>query len=166
MRIRLYFSWSVIICRCFLQDENLTEFEWALFGGNWGAPLVLPKTTLWCFDNEDQTSLSKCETNTTTIKAILLASKLLGVVGLIDDQEGDVDLTDRSSLSQRYVSQKGTYQNSFSLLDSTSSMESRKIDKVLLGGPYHTKAPSNTSIVQYPSIPGIMTRGFSYLWVS
>lgn len=146
-----------------LQEEPLPEFQWAIWAGNWGAPLTMPKISLWCFDGPDQTSLSHCPTNTTTVKAILLAAKLLGVVGLIDNQEGNP----HSKLSGFSPNRATYWSNSAAdylqygyFIEDTSN-----IDDILLGGPYYSKPATNKSTVQYPSIPGIMTRAFSYLWV-
>lgn len=140
-----------------LQEDNLTEFEWALYGGNWGAPLQMPSMTLWCLDNPQQTVLSECPNNSTGVKGILLASKLLSIPAIVEGNEqrtSNIDGTDQ------------VYTASYVYVDTDESTIQDPVNKVLLGGPYSVRLPSNSSTVGFPSHPGVLTRGFSYLWVS
>jgi hypothetical protein len=66
-------------------DQNMTEFEWALYGGNWGAPLQNPTATLTCI-SENQTYLYDCP-NDTAIQATQQALKLLKVLPIAASTE-------------------------------------------------------------------------------
>lgn len=68
-----------------IYDQNMTEFEWALFGGNWGAPLQNPASTLTCI-SENQTYLYECP-NDTAIQATQQALKLLKVLPIAASTE-------------------------------------------------------------------------------
>jgi hypothetical protein len=69
------------------QGIRSAEWEWAVFPGNWGAPLVQASTKLVCIDTESE-EYFECDRNSTTIKAIYSIVDVLGLVGIVQDQEG------------------------------------------------------------------------------
>ena len=63
------------------------EWSWALYNGNWGAPLQTPESALYCLDAA-QTEMFECPANDTSIQAITRVLNLLQVAQVIDSQEG------------------------------------------------------------------------------
>ncbi|KAI8107160.1 hypothetical protein M9434_001805 [Picochlorum sp. BPE23] len=63
------------------------EWEWAVYPGNWGAPLRSAPLTIFCF-NENATQYITCPNNSTTIQAIKTIADVLGLSKTIDGQEG------------------------------------------------------------------------------
>jgi hypothetical protein len=65
---------------------NQSEWRWAEFPGNWGAPLVQAPLKLWCLD----ISLNRyveCDRNSTTINAVYTIVSTLEISDVIQDQE-------------------------------------------------------------------------------
>eukprot|EP00889_Picochlorum_renovo_P004074 jgi/Picre1/31104/NNA_006459.t1 len=63
------------------------EWEWAVYPGNWGAPLRSAPLTIFCFNN-NATQYIECNNNSTTIRAIKTIADVLGLSNTIDGQEG------------------------------------------------------------------------------
>ena len=65
---------------------NSEEWQWAVYPGNWGAPLVQPPLSLKCL-NQEATEYIQCDQNSTVIKAIYTIANLLDFSKLVGDQE-------------------------------------------------------------------------------
>lgn len=68
------------------QGINPEEWNWAVYPGNWGAPLVQPPLTLECL-NPSQNEYVQCDENSTVIQGIYTIANVLNLASLIDSQE-------------------------------------------------------------------------------
>lgn len=85
-----------------------------------------------------------------------MASKLLKITNIVESGENQVrTISETGEVDPGYT---GQYNYS-------SSGLVNPVDNVLLGAPYGVKSPKNGSTAGYPSHPGVLTRGFSYIWV-
>ena len=66
---------------------NPLTWEWAVYPGNWGAPLLQSPLTLECL-NPTSTAYVSCNENSTIIKGIYSIAKILNLGDVIDGQEG------------------------------------------------------------------------------
>ncbi len=65
---------------------NQSEWGWAEFPGNWGAPLVQAPLKLWCIDATLDRYV-ECDRNSTTIDAVYTIVNTLGISDVVQDQE-------------------------------------------------------------------------------
>lgn len=66
---------------------SYNEWEWAVYPGNWGAPLQRAPLSIYCF-NGNATSFVPCDNNSTVIQAIRTIADVLGLSETINGQEG------------------------------------------------------------------------------
>jgi hypothetical protein len=65
---------------------NPEEWQWAVYPGNWGAPLVQPPLSLKCL-NRESTEYIQCDKNSTVIKAVYTIANALDLSKIVGDQE-------------------------------------------------------------------------------
>ena len=65
---------------------NQSEWRWAEFPGNWGAPLVQAPLKLWCLDRSLD-RYAECDRNSTTIQAVYTIVNTLGISEVVQGQE-------------------------------------------------------------------------------
>lgn len=93
-----------------IMNQNLTEWYWAAYTGQWGAPLNLSSTTFLCL-SDNQTVLQPCP-ETQSTKALQLAFKLMDVAGAIvgiDVGSAQTNTTfDQSRMDDYYFTKTGS----------------------------------------------------------
>lgn len=132
-----------------IENGEMNEWKWAVYPGNWGAPLSKTPTVLYCFPPDNSSIFDyPCPRNSTVIQTIYALTSATSIGKSIDEQESVSIQQITNSSRVNYPSLVGPLFRSFSYV-----WEASKSAPVLSAGLTELTCPDSlTALDEFPTL--------------